>query len=239
MLFVGLFIFLLAFCGALLFVMYRVLKSQTNQAAEQLSVMSGEQDKKKEALQKQLKDVELQTARILNEARQEAERIKKEAHEKADGAKVTAEEAARKEAERIIEEAFKAREALKKDLVSQMEVLVAEKACELALHALPLEARQRIHQYMLEELMHDGLRALEKVDSKEKIEEIKVFSAFSLSEEEKEKILQTVSKKINGMPELKENVDEKLVAGFRIVLGHLILEGSLAARLKEAARHEH
>lgn len=237
--FIGTFLFLLFFCGGLFFVMYRVLGAQAMKTTQQLMAISEEQQKKSEDIQKLLKEGELKASRILNEAKQEAERLKKEAREQAELASARAENEARQEAERIVDEAVQGRDVMKKELIGQMEARISEKACEFVLEVLPLEVRKSAHDHMLLELMNGGLTALERMDSKEKSFEVEIVSAFPLSADQREKIIQSVQRKINRQPAVSERIDESLVAGLRIKLGHLILEGSLAHRLKEAAKDVH
>jgi len=237
--FIGTFLFLLFFCGGLFFVMYRVLGAQAMKTTQQLMAISDEQAKKNEGIQKSLKEGELKAARIMNEAKQEAERLKKDAREQAELASARVENEARAEAERIVDEAVKGRDVMKKELVDQMEARVSERACQFVLEVLPLEVRKSTHDHMLLELMNEGLKALEKMDSKEKSFEVAIVSAFPLSDEQRGQIVQSVRRKINREPVVTEQVDESLVAGLRIRLGHLILEGSLAHRLREAAKSVH
>ncbi|HTL47650.1 MAG TPA: F0F1 ATP synthase subunit delta [Verrucomicrobiae bacterium] len=231
--FVGTFLFLLIFCGGLLFIMNRVLNTQAHQVTRQLMTISEEQDKKITELQKQAKDNELKAAQLINEARQEAERVKKEAREKADMILDQMQQQGRTEAEHIVSEAVKTRDAMRQEMVQQMEKKVVVRACQVVLEILSAEARKSAHEQMLCQLMEGGLQTLEKMDSREKIARVRIVSAFPLESGLRAKIEETVQKKLGHLPEIAEVVDEKLVAGLRIELGHLVLEGSLASRVKE------
>lgn len=235
--FAGLLIFLLLFCGALIWVMYRVLGSQANQATERLMGLSSDYEKRMAELKKLAQDNELKASKLVSDAQLEAERVKKQAVDDAEQNREKLLSQARIEAERIVKDAVKAREAFRQELAAEMQKKTIVLASRLVLEVLPVQARMKVHEYWLEELLEKGLAALDSFESHEKIETVEVLTAFALDDGQRKKIIEGISRRLGASIPLSEKVSEDLVAGLRITLGHLVLEGTLDLKLKEAVQH--
>jgi F-type H+-transporting ATPase subunit delta len=66
-----------------------------------------------------------------------------------------------------------------------------------------------------------------------------VVSAFPLSAAQRQALTRWLSERIGRDITLSEQVDERLVAGLTITLGSLVLDGSLASKVRQAARRAH
>lgn len=233
----GMLIFLVLFCGGLIYGIYRLLGKQATQAADRFASLSEEIENKKSEVKKMIRDAELNAGRLTAAAQNECEKLKSQTMEENQQLRLNAVKEARTEAERIVNDAIKARDGIRIELEGQLHVRAVDSACDLVLNVFPEALRLDIHRYWLNELLDHGLEALDRFDSREKIKEISVESAFPLSEEERAKILSCVEKKVKLELQLKEQVDSRLVGGLRLKLGHLVLEASLISNLTEAARH--
>lgn len=235
--FAGFLIFLLIFCGALLWVMYRVLGRHASQATDRLVVLTNEYEKKKEDLKKQAQENELKANKLLAEAQVEAERLKKQALDDAEQNREGLIKQAREEAERIVKDGVKAREAFRQELAAEMITKAVSTASRMVVEVLSPEARRKIHDLWVEELLDKGLASLDRFETKEKIEFVEIVTAFPLDLEQKNRIAEAVQKKLNEELPIRETIQENLVAGLSMILGHLVLEGTLSHKLKEAAHH--
>lgn len=235
--FMGMLVFLVLFCGALMYGMYRVLGKQATQAADRFSTMSEDFEKKKADLKKLTQETERKAEQLISAAQKECDQLRSKAAEEVQATRMKTIQETRHEAERIVSDAMKARDAMKLELVEEMHVKTIEAACQLVLTIFPVQLRQDVHDYWLNELLEQGLQALDRFESREEIKAVEVVSAFPLDDAHREKILKSIQKKINTEIKLVESVNPDLVAGLRMTLGHLVLEGSLAEKLKEAALH--
>lgn len=233
--FMGMLVFLVLFCGALMYGMYRVLGKQATQAADRFSTMSDDFEKKKAELKKLTQDTELKAAQLIAAAQLECDQLRSQSTEEIQSSRLKIVQEARHEGERIVSDAMKARDAMRLELVEEMHAKTIDAACQLILTMFPLELRQDVHDYWLNELLEHGLEALDRFESREDMKAVEVLSAFPLSETHREKILKSIQKKINTELKLIEKVSPDLVAGLRMTLGHLVLEGSLSEKLKGAA----
>ncbi len=74
-------------------------------------------------------------------------------------------------------------------------------------------------------------------DNYQQIVEAEVYTAFPLSEKQKQKLTISLEKKLNATVQLTEKHDPKLIGGAFIRMGDRIIDGSIAGRLKRLAGH--
>ncbi len=234
---IGMLIFLVLFFGALIYGIYRLLGKQASQAADRFANLSEEFENKKAEVKKITHEAEQNAEKLITAAQNECEKLRAQTAEDNQQLRLTAVKDARAEAERIVSDAIKARDGIRIELEGQLHTRAVESACDLVLSVFPEPLRLDIHRYWLNELLEHGLEALDRFDSREKINEISVESAFPLSDSERAKILSCVEKKVKLELKLSEQVNARLVGGLRLKLGHLVLEASLISNLTEAARH--
>lgn len=174
-----------------------------------------------EMLLKAKADAEKQKVSILREAQETQEAVLKDA---------------RRQGEDIIANAHKAKEQALAEIDARVEALAQVKACELMHEVLTSEMSEDLHQLWVKELLKTGLDDLDKLHLPEDAKEICVQSAFPLSAEQKN----TLQKKFKAIFEkempLVEELSPDLVAGLRIRLGSVLIDGSLQFKIKEIAR---
>lgn len=235
--FIGMLLFLVLFCGGIMYALYRILGTQATQAADRFSTMNEDFENKKAELKKLTQAAELKAQQMISAAQIECDSLRSKNSEDIQAARLKTVQEARHEGERIVSDAMKARDAMRLELVGEMHGKTIEAACELIITMFPQKLRQDIHDYWVNELIEEGLKALDQFASRENIQAVEVQCAFPLSEDHRDKILKCIEKKISAEIKMIEKVNPDLVAGLRLTLGHLVLEGSLAEKLKEAALH--
>ena len=177
-----------------------------------------------EMLLKSRADAEKQKVLILREAQETQETILKDA---------------RHQGEDIINQAHKAQELAMEEIEARVQDLARVKASELMHEVLTSEMSEHLHQLWVKELLKTGLDDVDKLHLPDDAKEIKIQSAFPLTAEQKgalHKKFQAVFGK--NMP-LSDEVKPELVAGLRIRLGSVLIDGSLEFKLKEIARDAH
>lgn len=233
----GMLVLLVLFCGALMYGMYRILGKQAAQAADRFSTMNEEFERKKAELKKLTQETEANAQRMIAAAQVECQKLKAQTYEDLEQTRLKSIQETRQEAERIVGDAMKARDAMRLELMQEIQTRTIDAACELVREMFPVALREEVHQFWINELIAQGLAALDQFSSREEIKSVEVLSAFPLSTEHREKILWTVQKKVHTEARLDEKVLPELIAGMRLTLGHLVLEGTLSSKLKEAALH--
>lgn len=174
-----------------------------------------------EMLLKAKADSEKQKVLILREAQETQEAVLKDA---------------RRQGEDIIANAHKAKEQALEEIDVRVESLAKVKASELMQEVLTSEMSENLHQLWVKELFKTGLDDLDKLHVPEDVNEIYVQSAFPLSAEQKSTLQKKFKAIFNREMSIIEELSPNLVAGLRIRLGSVIIDGSLHFKIKEIAR---
>ena len=173
---------------------------------------------------------------MLNKAKEEAEKIKLEIIQSAENERDKIIQQARGQSDEIIKQADKAREKLLLELEERIAKAAIEKACLLIEETLPDEFKKIVHTHWVEDLIENGFSQVKQLRLPDELNEAKVISAFSLTDEEREKLKHKIKAVLGRNLVLKEAVDKNIVAGIIITLGDLVLDGSLKNKIKERAR---
>ena len=149
--FVGMLVFLVLFCGGLMYGMYRVLGKQAAQEADRFSTMSEDFEKKKAELKKLTQEAEAKATALIRTTQQECEKLRAKTAEELQAARLKSIQETRQEGERIVQDAIKTRDAMRQELAEQMHGKTIDAASRLVLAVLPLKLRQDVHAYWLDE----------------------------------------------------------------------------------------
>ncbi|MBI4314221.1 MAG: F0F1 ATP synthase subunit delta [Candidatus Omnitrophica bacterium] len=227
----------LVFAGFLAALRY-VLMRYATQATGHLQSLSQETLAQQELLKRKLGDVDRQRQEQLAKVQEEAQQMKAKALQEAEAARQQAVAHGREEAERIVAQANQARESLEREWKEAMHSKVVEQAFQMLGKVLPSLLGEMVHVQWLDALLQDGLIDIERLDTKEEIHEAQVISAVALTPAQRKLLQDRLRQALGRAVELKESVDPGLIAGVKIMMGHTVLDGTLASRLKEVAQRE-
>jgi len=174
-----------------------------------------------EMLLKAKADAEKQKVSILREAQETQEAVLKDA---------------RRQGEDIIANAHKAKEQALEEVGARVEELARLRASELVHDLLTAEMSESLHQQWVKELIKTGLEDLGKLNLPEGVKEIVVQSAFPLSSDQKSSMQKKFVAIFKKDVPLVEELSPDLIAGLRIRLGSVLIDGSLQFKIKETTR---
>ena len=174
-----------------------------------------------EMLLKAKADAEKQKVSILREAQETQEAVLKDS---------------RRQGEEIIQNAHKAQEQALQEVEVRVQALAQVRASELMNEVLTTEMSEHLHQLWVKELLKTGLDDVDKLNVSEDVKEIRVQAAFPLSPEQKAVLLKKFQSVIGRSVPFVEEPSPELVAGIRIRLGSVLIDGSLQFKIKEIAR---
>ena len=174
-----------------------------------------------ETLLKTKADSEKQKVAIMREAQETQEAVLKDA---------------RRQGEDIIANANKAREECMKEIDARVEETARIRATELMRDILTGEMSEHLHQIWVDELLKSGFQDLDKLQLPEDAKDIRVQCAFPLKAEAKNALQKKCQTFFGRNLPLVEEVNPELVAGLRIRMGSVLIDGSLDFKLKEIAR---
>jgi F-type H+-transporting ATPase subunit delta len=89
----------------------------------------------------------------------------------------------------------------------------------------------------MEELLEGGFSQFERLKIPPGVGEIKITSAFPLNDGQRKNLVKKLKDALNRDITLKEEVNPKIVAGFVVTIGSLVLDGSLRNKIQEKARN--
>lgn len=228
---------LLVFLGAVLMgVLWRVLSRHASQATVHLQSLSQDYLLKQEEVKKRLEESERTYQEQLAKLRTEADALKKKAQEEADAVRQKVIAQAREEQERIVQKALETKEAMRKDMEELIDQRAVDRAVELIEKCLPEELRQLAQGPWVDKLLEDGLIDLSPFPSQVQTREVRVAAAFALTPQQRAKLTDRLRTALGGEPALQEKVDPTLGVGLKITVGHVVLDGSFAARVRETVR---
>ncbi len=174
-----------------------------------------------EMLIKAKADSEKQKVQILREAQSTQEAVIKDA---------------RRQGEEIIQQAQKALEQALQEIELRVQEESQLRASELVHEVLTAGMSEHLHKLWVQELLKTGLEDVDRLHVSEDMKEITVQSAFPLESEQKSVLQKKFDAVFGKKFPLVEEINPDLVAGLRIRLGSMLIDGSLLFKIKEIAR---
>ncbi|MEI8349085.1 MAG: F0F1 ATP synthase subunit delta [Candidatus Omnitrophota bacterium] len=220
---------------ALVFFLRKLLYTEANVEVKRLQRLSAENEKKAEELRKQIEQARMEYEIKLKKAEEEARLLKEAAQKEIEKHQAQAIEVAKEEAERILAQARNTKEKMKEEIKNELEQSVISFACTVVRAAFEEKSYKHIH----DELLSDIISHLDSIDEHkitDTVSVIEVTSAFTLKPDEQEKIKTAIAEKASRKLDIKEKIDNSLIAGVLIKIGNLIIDGSLANRIEEVRK---
>lgn len=236
MLIISLILFQVFIFVGLALMLRRIMTKNVTDATRHLEELNQDYAKKEEELNRQLQEAQQKSQNILKEAQGEAEKLKTQTIKEAEGERDKILEQARTQSDTVIQQAEKSRQVLIAELEERIKTEAVNKACELMQVTLPEQFKQDVHLHWVEELLENGFSQLEHLRLPQGIREIKITSAFPLTEGQRKNLSKKLKNVLGDEMVLKEEVEPKVVAGLIITIGSLVLDGSLKNKIKEHAK---
>ncbi len=237
MLIVSMLVMMVVIFGGLILVLRKVLSQNVTMATRHLEQLNDDYTQKEEGLKRQLDDVRQKSEEIIRKAQEEAAQARAQMMKDAEAQKVKLLQETHTQAEELMQQADKSRQMLLDDIKDRIAKEAVDKACELIQETLPEQFKFKVHEHWMEELMESGFAQLERLKIPEDIKEVKITCAFALNEGQHKSLTQKLKEALGKDITLKEEIDPRVVAGFIIHIGSLVLDGSLKHKIQERARN--
>lgn len=211
----------------------QILLRDTMRAVARLRDAEGELVKKEDQVRKRIEENEADFRRKSAEAQESLAQARDAMEKDMARTRETLVEEAKRERDRILDEAARNREKIRAELVREAAVKVIEDAARVYEMVFSHDIGEKLDQAFLDEL----LAALDEMDSGNitiQADAIEVASSHPLSEEHKDRIRALVRDKFGLSLEIRETLTPQLIAGIRIKMGSLEVDGSLSNRFREA-----
>ena len=227
----------LIFIG-LIYSFRRILTKNVTLATRHLEELNKGYEKKGEETNRRLEEAKEGSEKMLFNAQGKAEQKKAQIIKDAEAQRDKILKDARIQGEATIQQADKSRGLLISELEERIARQAIDKACELIQKALPEQFKQSVHSQWIEELIENGFNQdqLEALPIQEKIQEVKIASAFPLDDGQRKNLSRKIKELLKHDITLKEEVDSKIVAGIIVSIGSLVLDGSFKNKIEKQAQ---
>jgi F0F1-type ATP synthase delta subunit len=222
---------------ALIFMFRKIMTGNVLSATKHIEELSDDYEKKEKEIARQLEAVKLQSEEMVAKAGEEAGRIRAQTIKETEAERDKILLETRTKSEEMIQQADKSRQQLLAEINERIQKESINKACELIQNTLPEQFKKEVHSHWVEELIEDGFGQLERLRLPPDIREIKIASAFALTEEQRKGLFKKLKAAFGNEIELKEEVEPRVVAGIIVTIGSLVLDGSLKNKIQEESRN--
>ena len=219
--------------AALVFVLRKIMYSASFGETKRLQQLNQENAKKTQELANKIEEAEKQYQEKLAHAEDEVKKLKSQANEEVNKLKEEALSKAKQESERIVNQALNTKEKLKEEIASQMKEKSVEQSLRLIQDVLSLKNQTLVHEGLIDDVIEE-IEKLEQGRLQARTDKGELITPHAIDKSRKEKIKAVLSKKTGKKIALEEKIDKEVIAGITIKLGSLVIDGSLAGKLKEA-----
>ena len=219
----------------------QLLLRDTAKATQTLREAEGELGKKEEAVRKRIEENEAEFRRKGAEAQEALARTRETMEKDIAKSREAMLEEAKKERDRILEDTRRSTDKVRQELLREAETRTLDYAGKVYEMVFSEDLGRKLDYAFLEEL----LAALDEMDASSitiNASTIDVECSHPLDEAHKKRIQQLVEKKFAISLGVSETVNAELIAGVKIKLGSLEIDGSLRNRFREAVgelKNEH
>jgi F-type H+-transporting ATPase subunit b len=228
-------IIVILFAGMVIF-LRKFFNREVTSATSHLDTLLTETAAKEEEVKKQYEEAKRQSLEIINNAQKDAAMQKENVLKAASEEKARIIEEAQAKADEVIKQADNARLALLGELQQKINDKAIDKAQELLQGALPESFRREVHSRWVSDVIANSFQELDRLRVPEGLSEVKVVSAFNLTEEEESNLKLKLKEKLGFEIKLLKESDPSLICGLVVNIGSLILDGSLKFKIQGVAR---
>lgn len=220
--------------AALVVVLRKIMYSASFMETKRLQQLSQENEKRTRELAKKIEEAEAEYKRKMYGAEEDARKLKAQALADIEQMKQEAAGKAKQEGERIINQALNAKEKMREEIESRLQDKSAALAPKLIAHILASKNQKSLHEGLIDEVLEE-IEKIEPSKLQVSVDKGELITPYEIAKTKKDKVLSLLSRKTGKEISLEDKIDAKMIAGVTIKLGSLVIDGSLAGKLKEAA----
>lgn len=211
----------------------KLLYSKASVEIKRAQLMVDESNKKVEVLSGQIEEAKTEYNRTIAQAKEDAQKLIAEAQKEAEELRAKHLQESRKE----IDKMAKAAQAKIESMEREIHRMAARKSIHFSKaiikQVLTAGCLGATHDVMIEEISQQIVN-INLGQMSEDIKEVEIVTIFPLGKEKMEMLKNKLSSLLKKEIEIKERIDDSVMAGILIKMGSLILDGSLANKLRIA-----
>jgi len=220
---------------AIILVLRKLLYAETIQETRRLRALREENAKREKELQEKISNAQTAYQEKIAKADEEVKKTRENAEKEIEDMRKNIQAKAREEADRIVNAAVNTKDKMRDEIANEMQNKSPMLAAEIFKTYLSSDVRQMAHKELVQAVINE-LKKSDKAQFNVKAKKGELLSAFPLVKQEKNQLLSTVFKRLGRKIEIEEKQDKNLVAGVKIKLDTLVIDGSLENRLRQLER---
>lgn len=234
MLLIGFIVAQIIIFGVVLFMLKNLIFQDTNSAINRLTKLDDMNRAKEKQLVEKIEEAERLLKEKTEKLESEEKRMKMEAERSANQLHDDIVAKAKAEGEEIIKKAIAAREKYKSEAAIEAEGKIIDFCKEMLGGILTTSLHEQMHGQMIQ----DFVTELETVDMNivtPSVRKADVIVAKKLEDATVAKIAEVLTRRLGRALDVKVTEDPKIIGGIVMKFGTLVIDDSLAERLKEAS----
>ena len=239
MIFQLIFVQILAFTGLVL-VLRKILISSSYKEINRLQQLNEENTEKSKELTRKILDAENEYREKVSQAEKEVRELKDKARREIEELKDALIAKGKAEGDSIVAQALNAKKEIRAEIEEEMYGKCVEFSCQIFQKVLGSDEQgllfNGLMKSVLEELENINKDRLKVIDLGEGSQiSVQVKVSHPMSSQQKEKLETILSSKLDKNIRIQESIDRGVISGIIIVLGSVIIDGSISERFKKAA----
>lgn len=228
----------LAVFGTLIFVLKNVIQRHLGSATSHLEALTQDSEKRFSESKKKVDEANAYHEETLAKAKAEGEKLRQELINEGLKEKQEQIERARKEGDAIMERARSAHKLLEENWDSELTQRAREVTARILRTVLPEKISRSLQNDWVDAALVSELEGLSHLNISDEVTSVEIVSAVPLAGGQKSALLAKLSEKIGRELKAEERIDDTLILGFCLIVGSVVLDNSLAWKLKEALQHD-
>ena len=224
--------------AVLILILKGVIQRHFGTASSNLEEMTRKSEEHLTEAKKKAKEANAYFDETFSKAKTEAEKIRQQLIDEGLKEKQGLLDRARKESEAIMERARSAHKLLEENWNQELTGKAREVTFEILQAVLPEKVHHSLHSEWVKDALDSNFEGLNHLNVPEDVVRVEVVSAAPLTEVQKKALEGKLREKIGRGIEIDEKIDEKLILGFRLSMGTVVIDSSLSWKLKEMLRNE-
>ncbi|MBU0895466.1 MAG: F0F1 ATP synthase subunit delta [Candidatus Omnitrophica bacterium] len=220
---------------AIVFVLRKLLYSESVKEALRLKKLKEETAQKQQELQQKIDAAQDAYKEKMMEAEEVSRAYHLKSKEEAQELKKQILDKANEEAEQIVRSAFNAKEKMREEIAEEMRKRMPMLISRIFKEFLSPAVRDVAHKELVRDVM-DKIKKAEKITLKSRVDKGEIVSARPLSDNDKREIEMLIRNNLGYEVSLRGKEDSELVAGVIIKFGTILIDGSLDNRLKQVGK---
>lgn len=226
------FIQIIIFLGLVL-LLRRIIFSASARELTRLRELSADNERKAKLLAKELERAEKEHLHKVDKAEAELRDVKANLREEAQKQKEDALRKAREEGDKIVTQALGVKDRIRTDLEGQLTERSIEMACGMMRDVLTDDKMRWFHDGLVDDIA-DALGGIDRarLEGVDVSKGATVQTPYPLSDAQLSALRDRLSQVVGPGLQLDQAADQSVIAGVSIRLGNLIIDGSLAGKLR-------